>query len=69
MADNNKPQQSEAHPLRSSSIQKDQPLTGKLTNVADISSMPIAEPIAPRLGVDYPFPPYLEYVSSYSISL
>ncbi|CAA7404883.1 unnamed protein product [Spirodela intermedia] len=61
MGDNNKPQQGEAPPLRSSSIQKDQPVTGKLTKDADMSSMPIAEPIAPRLGVDYPFPPYLEY--------
>lgn len=25
-------------------------------------SMPASEPIAPRLGVDYPFPPHLEYV-------
>ncbi|KDO35969.1 hypothetical protein CISIN_1g036790mg, partial [Citrus sinensis] len=24
-------------------------------------SVPAAEPIAPRLGVDYPFPPHLEY--------
>ena len=28
-----------------------------------VSSVYGGEPIAPRLGVDYPFPPHLEYVS------
>lgn len=28
-------------------------------------SVPAAEPIAPRLGVDYPFPPHLEYAFSF----
>ncbi|POO00326.1 Splicing factor-like protein [Trema orientale] len=29
--------------------------------VSKSGSLPAAEPIAPRLGVDYPFPPHLEY--------
>ncbi|KAF4397091.1 hypothetical protein G4B88_008937 [Cannabis sativa] len=29
--------------------------------VSKSGSVPALEPIAPRLGVDYPFPPYLEY--------
>ncbi|KAM6567806.1 hypothetical protein CsatA_026934 [Cannabis sativa] len=29
--------------------------------VSKSGSLPALEPIAPRLGVDYPFPPYLEY--------
>ncbi|KAJ6763059.1 RNA-BINDING REGION-CONTAINING PROTEIN 3 [Salix purpurea] len=28
---------------------------------SNFGSLPASEPIAPRLGVDYPFPPYLEY--------
>lgn len=30
--------------------------------------LPASEPIAPRLGVDYPFPPFLEYVFLYSLT-
>lgn len=40
-----------------SSLVKDATLTKDKTQ----RSLPSAEPIAPRLGVDYPFPPYLEY--------
>ncbi|KAL4607035.1 hypothetical protein ACB092_09G146600 [Castanea dentata] len=40
-----------------SSVVKDATLTKDKTQ----RSIPSAEPIAPRLGVDYPFPPYLEY--------
>ncbi|KAL0003499.1 hypothetical protein SO802_017280 [Lithocarpus litseifolius] len=40
-----------------SSLVKDATLTKDKTQ----RSIPSAEPIAPRLGVDYPFPPYLEY--------
>ena len=39
-----------------SSLVKDATLTKDKTQ----RSIPSAEPIAPRLGVDYPFPPYLE---------
>lgn len=49
---------------------------GYLTKVATLSkdqregsklaSILTSEPIAERLGVDYPFPPYLEYISSSS---
>lgn len=39
-----------------SSVVKDATLTEDKTQ----RSIPAAEPIAPRLGVDYPFPPYLE---------
>ena len=34
--------------------------------VSNTRSLPAAEPIAPRLGVDYPFPPYLEYVAFFT---
>lgn len=32
-------------------------------------SLPAAELIAPRLGVDYPFPPHLEYVAFFTYFL
>ncbi|XP_078433319.1 RNA-binding (RRM/RBD/RNP motifs) family protein [Wolffia australiana] len=44
-----------------SSILKAQALMEKKTKGAEMPSTPLAEPIAPRLGVDFPFPPYLEY--------
>lgn len=37
-------------------------LANDATQHFSYGSMPASEPIAPRLGVDYPFPPHLEYV-------
>ncbi|XP_035550484.1 U11/U12 small nuclear ribonucleoprotein 65 kDa protein isoform X7 [Juglans regia] len=48
---------SEAHmPPTSTSMFKD------ATKHTILGSTPASEPIAPRLGVEYPFPPHLEYV-------
>jgi len=36
---------------------------------AKSGGFPIPEPIAHRIGVDYPFPPHLEYASSCNFSV
>ncbi|XP_037493895.1 U11/U12 small nuclear ribonucleoprotein 65 kDa protein [Jatropha curcas] len=41
------------------SVKKNASVTGDFADGS--KSTPATEPIAPRLGVDYPFPPYLEY--------
>lgn len=46
--------------IRSTSLMKDASVTRD--EGSNFGSLPASEPIAPRLGVDYPFPPYLEYV-------
>ncbi|KAI3989519.1 hypothetical protein MKX01_035281 [Papaver californicum] len=43
------------------SLLKDVNLTGNVTKGASLGSLPTGEPIAARLGVEYPFPPHLEY--------
>lgn len=43
------------------SLMRDAAVAGDLGAVSKSGSIPAGEPIAPRLGVDYPFPPYLEY--------
>eukprot|EP00268_Persea_americana_P038748 TRINITY_DN3837_c0_g1_i10.p1 TRINITY_DN3837_c0_g1~~TRINITY_DN3837_c0_g1_i10.p1 ORF type:complete len:538 (-),score=126.06 TRINITY_DN3837_c0_g1_i10:670-2091(-) len=43
------------------SLLKGTPITGNVTKGNIPGSEPISEPIAPRLGVDYQFPPHLEY--------
>ncbi|KAG1338886.1 U11/U12 small nuclear ribonucleoprotein 65 kDa protein [Cocos nucifera] len=51
-------QQSEEQPVKGSSGPP-APLLDSSTNMK--KSVPVGEPIAARLGVDYPFPPHLEY--------
>ncbi|RZC83350.1 hypothetical protein C5167_046134 [Papaver somniferum] len=43
------------------SLLKDVNLTGNVTKGASLGSLPTGEPIAARFGVEYPFPPHLEY--------
>ncbi|RWR80036.1 RNA recognition motif domain-containing protein [Cinnamomum micranthum f. kanehirae] len=43
------------------SLLKGTPITGNVAKGNIPGSEPISEPIAPRLGVDYQFPPHLEY--------
>lgn len=43
------------------SLMKDATLTRDLSEGLKSGSMPTSEPIAARLGVEYPFPPHLEY--------
>ncbi|OVA03907.1 RNA recognition motif domain [Macleaya cordata] len=43
------------------SLIKDANFTGNVTKGANPGSLPVGEPIAARLGVEYPFPPHLEY--------
>lgn len=58
-----KHQQSEPQLGKDSSFSmKDVPIGKDLTPGAKLASLPGTEPIAERLGVDYPFPPHLEYV-------
>ena len=45
------------------SLIKDFTMAGDLSEGLKSSSLPASEPIAARLGIDYPFPPHLEYVS------
>uniref|UniRef100_A0A2P2QMW5 U11/U12 small nuclear ribonucleoprotein 65 kDa protein-like n=1 Tax=Rhizophora mucronata TaxID=61149 RepID=A0A2P2QMW5_RHIMU len=45
----------------STSLVKDAAVTRDLTEGPKSGSLFASEPIAPRLGVDYPFPPHLEY--------
>ena len=44
----------------SASLVKDANLTRDLNQGSRSGSISASEPIAPRLGVDYPFPPHLE---------
>ncbi|XP_061944355.1 U11/U12 small nuclear ribonucleoprotein 65 kDa protein-like isoform X2 [Populus nigra] len=43
------------------SLIEDASVTRDVADGSKFSSFPASEPIAPRLGVDYPFPPHLEY--------
>lgn len=53
----------EAQPKKeSTSSTNDAPLGRGPSSETKIGSLPGSEPIAERLGVDYPFPPHLEYV-------
>lgn len=62
-SENNKHQQAAAQSVKhSSSMTKDAPVTRDLNAGSKLGSFPTSEPIAERLGVDYPFPPHLEYV-------
>jgi hypothetical protein len=45
------------------SLIEDASVTRDVGDGSKFRSFPASEPIAPRLGVDYPFPPHLEYVS------
>lgn len=45
---------------QSASLGKDSNLTGDPNKGSRSGSIPAKEPIAPRLGVEYPFPPHLE---------
>ena len=64
--EDNKPQQTGVHLGKdfpqSSSLVKDANLTRYLNQGSRSGSIPASEPIAPRLGIDYPFPPHLEWV-------
>ncbi|XP_058218185.1 U11/U12 small nuclear ribonucleoprotein 65 kDa protein [Rhododendron vialii] len=61
-SENNKHQQAAAQSVKhSSSMTKDAPVTRDLNAGSKLGSFPTSEPIAERLGVDYPFPPHLEY--------
>ena len=44
----------------SGSLMKDANLNRDQNQGSRSGSLPASEPIAPRLGVDYPFPPHLE---------
>uniref|UniRef100_A0A1D1XIR6 RNA-binding protein 40 n=1 Tax=Anthurium amnicola TaxID=1678845 RepID=A0A1D1XIR6_9ARAE len=62
----NKHRQNESQPGKESSSQpamslNHQSVTGKPAETTDVNSVLSGEPIASRLGVDYPFPPYLGY--------
>ncbi|KAJ8762756.1 hypothetical protein K2173_017571 [Erythroxylum novogranatense] len=58
----NQEKQSEEKDLKSpSSLAKDASVNRVLSEGLKSGSIPGSEPIAPRLGVDYPFPPHLEY--------
>lgn len=46
---------------QSTSSMKETAVTGNQSEGSNSGSVPAREPIAPRLGVDYPFPPHLEY--------
>ena len=52
-------QQSEEQPVKGSSGPP-APLLDSSMNLKKL--VPVGEPIAARLSVDYPFPPHLEYV-------
>ncbi|XWS64816.1 hypothetical protein CRYUN_Cryun05aG0036500 [Craigia yunnanensis] len=63
--EDNKPQQTGVQLGKdfpqSASLVKDANLTRDLNQGSRSGSRPASEPIASRLGVDYPFPPHLEY--------
>lgn len=62
--ENGKHQEAAARSVKqSSSLAKDATVTRDLNAGSKLGSFPTSEPIAERLGVDYPFPPHLEYVS------
>ncbi|XP_062113658.1 U11/U12 small nuclear ribonucleoprotein 65 kDa protein [Humulus lupulus] len=58
--DDNKPQPG-SHEAQSSVLSTSGSKENASEQVSKPGSLPAADPIAPRLGVDYPFPPYLEY--------
>ncbi|XP_052202214.1 U11/U12 small nuclear ribonucleoprotein 65 kDa protein isoform X2 [Diospyros lotus] len=59
---NNKHQQGAAESRKSSSsLSKDAPATRNVKEGSRLGMFPASEPIAERLGVDYPFPLHLEY--------
>ncbi|KAA3473018.1 RNA-binding 40 [Gossypium australe] len=64
-AEHNKPQQTGVQLgkdfSQSASLLKDANSTRDPNLGSRSGSIPASEPIAPRLGVDYPFPPHLEY--------
>ncbi|XP_022718968.1 LOW QUALITY PROTEIN: U11/U12 small nuclear ribonucleoprotein 65 kDa protein-like [Durio zibethinus] len=64
-SEDNKPQKTGVQLAKdfpqSASLVKDANLTQDLTQGSRSGSIPASEPIALRLGVDYPFPPHLEY--------
>ena len=49
------------------SLTKDFTRARDLSEGLNSSSLPSIEPIAAKLGVDYPFPPHLEYVFLFTI--
>ncbi|KAK8502057.1 hypothetical protein V6N13_064154 [Hibiscus sabdariffa] len=63
--EHNKPQQNGVQLgkdfSQSASLLKDANSTTDPNQGSRLGSLPASEPIAPRLGVDYPFPPHLEY--------
>ncbi|GAV86168.1 RRM_1 domain-containing protein [Cephalotus follicularis] len=63
--ENDKLHQSEPQPgkgfAQPSSLLKDASMTRDLGEGLKSGSVAACEPIAPRLGIDYPFPPHLEY--------
>ncbi|XP_022744180.1 U11/U12 small nuclear ribonucleoprotein 65 kDa protein-like isoform X2 [Durio zibethinus] len=63
--EDNKPQQTGVQLgkdfTQSASLVKDANLTRDLNQGSRSGSIPASEPIASRLGVDYPYPPHLEY--------
>ncbi|KAK3197955.1 hypothetical protein Dsin_021370 [Dipteronia sinensis] len=56
--ENTKPNYSEAQPI---SVMKEATVNRDHSEGLKPGSLPSSEAIAPRLGVDYPFPPHLEY--------
>ncbi|EEF36954.1 RNA binding protein, putative [Ricinus communis] len=68
-ANNNKPNENNVLTQSEAQIRKDHTLPTSVDKDASAmidtdgrsKSVPASEPIAPRLGVDYPFPPHLEY--------
>ncbi|KAK0598958.1 hypothetical protein LWI29_001080 [Acer saccharum] len=56
--ENTKPKYSEAQPI---SVMKEATVNRDHSEGLKPGSLPSSEAIAPRLGVDYPFPPHLEY--------
>ena len=59
----------QAPPLTKYGLPKEnEQLTGEASSKGTSQgSVNVGEPIAPRLGVDYPFPPHLEYVFVFSL--
>ncbi|CAL5343031.1 unnamed protein product [Camellia sinensis] len=61
--ENNKNQQGAGQSGKhSSSLTKDSTPNRDLNEGSKLGSFSASDPIAERLGVDYPFPPHLEYV-------
>lgn len=57
-----KHKQSEPHLGKDSTFSVKDPPGKDLTAEVKLASLPGSEPIAERLGINYPFPPHLEYV-------